>query len=364
MSGPKSASGESGAPASILRFEMRDSSFEQEIVCGVLADGDGDGDGHAALAGGTVSGTDEGVGGLIEIGVGHDDHVILRAAESLHALAVLCAGGVDVLGDGGGADEGDGLDGGVGEDGVDGGLVAVDDVEDAVREAGFLEHFGEEDGGGGVALGGLEDEGVAAGDGEREHPERDHGGEVEGRDAGDDAERLAHGPGVDAGADLLGEFALEELADAGGVLDVFEAAHDLAFGVGEDFAVLAIEEGGDLVHAGLEDVAQAEEDAGAAERRLRGPVGEGAGGGFDGGVQLGFGCEGNVGLHGAGGRVEDVAETAGGAADGSAVDPVGDLADVCLFSGRFGCGREGGHGADSLEKEAPMVAGDFERCQG
>ncbi len=276
-----------------------------------LADGDGDGDGHAALAGGAVGGADEGVGGLVEVGVGHDDHVVLCAAEGLDALAVFGAGGVDVLGDGRGADEGDGLDGGVREDGVDGGLVAVDDVEDAVGEAGFLEHFGEEDGGGGVALGGLEDEGVAAGEGEREHPERDHGGEVEGRDAGDDAERLAHGPGVDAGADLLGEFALEELADAGGVLDVFEAAHDFALGVGEDFAVLAVEEGGELVHAGLEDVAEAEEDAGAAERRLGGPGGEGGGGGFDGGVELGVGGEGDAGLHAAGGGMEDVAEAAG-----------------------------------------------------
>ena len=243
-----------------------------------------------------------------------------------------------------GADEADGLDGGVGEDGVDGGLVAVDDVEDAVGEAGFLEHLGEEDGGGGVALGGLEDEGVAAGEGEREHPERDHGGEVEGRDAGDDAERLAHGPGVDAGADLLGELAFEELGDAGGVLDVFEAAHDFAFGVGEDLAVLAVEEGGDLVHAGLEDVAEAEEDAGAAERRLRGPVGEGGGGGLDGGVDFGVGGERDAGLHGAGGRVEDVAEAAGGAGDGSAVDPVGDLADGGFGGGGFGCGRERGHG--------------------
>ena len=46
----------------------------------------------------------------------------------------------------------------------------------------------------------------------------------------------------------------------------------------------------------------------------------------------------------AGGGVEDVAEAAGGAADGSAVDPVGDLADGGLGGGGFGGGREGGHG--------------------
>ena len=153
-------------PSPIWSFAMRCSSLPRRVSAVCVADGDGDGDGHAALAGGAVGGADEGVGGLIEIGVGHDDHVVLRAAEGLHALAVLGAVAVDVLGDGRGADEADGLDGGVGEDGVDGDFVAVDDVEDAVGQAGFLEHLGEEDGGAGVALAGLEDEGVAAGEGD------------------------------------------------------------------------------------------------------------------------------------------------------------------------------------------------------
>ena len=173
------------------------------------------------------------------------------------------------------------------EDGVDGFLVAVDDVEDAIGQAGFFEHFGDEDGGAGVALAGLEDEGVAAGEGDGDHPQGDHGGEVEWRDAGDDAERLAHGPAVDAGADLLGELAFEEVGDAGGELDVFEAAGGFASGVGEDFAVLGGDEGGELVEAPLEEFAEAEQDAGAAEGRLRGPVGKGGGGGGDGGVDFG-----------------------------------------------------------------------------
>ena len=105
--------------------------------------------------------------------------MVFRTAEGLDALAVLGAFAVDVFGDGGRSDEADGLDGGVGQDGVDGDLVSVDDVEDAVGKAGFLEHLGEEDGGAGVALAGLEDEGVAAGEGDGEHPHGDHGGKVE-----------------------------------------------------------------------------------------------------------------------------------------------------------------------------------------
>src|SRR5277367_4996935 len=182
---------------------------------------------------------------------------------------------VDVFGDEGGADEADGLDGGVGEDGIDRYLVSLDYVEDAVGKAGFFEHLGEEDGGAGVALAGLEDEGVAAGQGDGEHPQWDHGGEVEGGDAGDDAKGLAKGPAIDAGPYLLGEFSFEELGDAGGEFDVFEAAGGFAAGVGEDFAVLAGEELGDLVEALLEDLAEAEEHAGSTERWLGGPGGKG-----------------------------------------------------------------------------------------
>ena len=150
------------------------------------------------------------------------------------------------------------------EDGVDRNLIAVDDVEDAVGQASFLEHLGEEDGGAGVALGWLEDEGVAAGEGDGEHPHGDHRGEVEGGDARDDAEGLAHGEAVDAGTDLLGEFTLQKLWNSCSELDDLEAAGGFAAGVGEDLAVLAVDEGGDVVEAALEDLAEAEEYAGAA----------------------------------------------------------------------------------------------------
>lgn len=147
------------------------------------ADGDDGGDGHAAFARRAVRGGDGGVGGGVEVGVGQDQHVVLGAAEGLDALAVGGGGGVDVAGDRGGADEGDGGDVRVLQEAVDGDLVAVDDVEDAVGQSGLAEQLGEPEGGRGVLLAGLEDEGVAAGDGEREHPHRHHGREVERRDA-------------------------------------------------------------------------------------------------------------------------------------------------------------------------------------
>ncbi len=144
-----------------------------------------------------------------------------------------------------------------------------------------------------------------------------------------------------AAADLLGEFALEEVGDSGGELDDFEAASGFASGVGEDFAVLAIDEGGDFVEAALEDFTEAEEDAGAAKRRLGGPVGEGRCCSDDGGVDFGFGSQGDSLLDAASGGVEDVGEAVGCSGDGRAGDPVMDFGDGGNCGGGEGCG--GGH---------------------
>ena len=56
------------------------------------------------------AGADERVGRDVEVGVGHDDGVVLRAAERLHALAVRRGGRVDVFRDRRRADERDRLD--------------------------------------------------------------------------------------------------------------------------------------------------------------------------------------------------------------------------------------------------------------
>ena len=70
-------------------------------------------------------------------------------------------------------------------------------------------------------------------------PQRDHRREIERRDAGDDAERLAHRIHVDAGAGAVGELALQQMRNAAGELGDFEAALDVAVRVGDGLAVLA-----------------------------------------------------------------------------------------------------------------------------
>jgi hypothetical protein len=190
--------------------------------------------------------------------------VVLGAAERLDALAVGDGALLDGAGDRRRADEADRRDVRVGEDALDRGPVAVDDVQHAIGEPRLRGQFGQPEGGRRVLLAGLENEGVAAGDGHREHPHRHHGREVERRDAGDHAQRLPDRRHVHPGGDLRGELALELLGDAAGQFHDLHAPGDLAERVGVHLAVLGGDEAGELVAVGVEQLAVPEKERGAA----------------------------------------------------------------------------------------------------
>jgi hypothetical protein len=265
----------------------------------------------SALARGAVGAGGDVVGGEFEVGVGQDDGVVLGATESLDALAV--GGGllVDVLGDRRRPDEGDGLDGGVGEDGVDRVLAAVDDVEDAVGQACPLVEGGDEVGGRRVALGRLEDEGVAGRDGDGVHPQRHHRREVERRDARDDA-----------AGDLIREGALQHVTEAAGELHDLAAAGDFAAGVVDGLAVFGGDDPAELLLVLHEQLAEVEHDLGALGERGFRPRLERGGRGLDRGVHVRAAAEDDLGLLGAGCRVEHRLGGGGGPLGEGAVDPV------------------------------------------
>lgn len=143
-----------------------------------LADHDEGRQGHAALAGGSKGGSHNGVEELVLVAVGEDGSVVLGAEVGLNALAVGGAAGEDVFTGFVTAHEGDGLDGGFVKDEVYGVMGAMNDVHDTRWETSFLDEFGQDHGCAGVALGRLEDQGVAGDGGDGNAPERDHGGEV------------------------------------------------------------------------------------------------------------------------------------------------------------------------------------------
>ena len=235
-------------------------------------------------------------------------------------LPFAAAARIDVVGDRRRADEADGLDVGIVEDGVDHFLVAVDDVEDAGRQAGLDEQFGDAHRHARIALGRLQDEGVAAGDRRRDLPQRDHRREVERRDAGDDAERLAHRIDVDAGAGAVGELALHHVRRADADFDHFEAALDVALGVGDGLAVLARQDFGQLVIVAVGEFEELHQHAHAALRVGRRPFRLRRLGVLDRGAQFGRRGQRHRAAHRAVHRLHDVLLAPAGAGDALAAD--------------------------------------------
>jgi hypothetical protein len=181
-------------------------------LVGAGADRHGHGDRHAALTGRTVGGADQRVRRAVEVGIGHHHHVVLGPAQGLHALAVGDALGLDVFRDRRRADEGYRLHIGVFQQGIHRFLVALHHVKGARWQSGPVQQFRGEQRRRRIALRGLEDEGIAAGQRHRRHPHRHHERKVERRDAGRDAERHALAPVVDAAADAVRMLALEQFA--------------------------------------------------------------------------------------------------------------------------------------------------------
>ena len=72
-------------------------------------------------------------------------------------------------------------------------------------------------------------------------PKRDHRREIEWRDAGHDAKRLAHGIKIDAGAGAFGVFALEQMRNAACEFHYLKPALNVAARVRNSLAVLGRE---------------------------------------------------------------------------------------------------------------------------
>ncbi len=159
----------------------------------------------------------------------------------------------------------------MGDDGVDHFLVAVDDAENALGQAGIAENVAQQVRQGGIAFRRLQDEGVAGRDGDAGHPHRDHRREIERGDAGADADRLAEGPDVDAGAGAVGEFALHHVRDAAAEFDHLQPALNVATAVGQHLAMFGTEHAGQFIHAGFDQFLELEHHPCTALRVGGGP---------------------------------------------------------------------------------------------
>eukprot|EP01022_Parablepharisma_sp_SALTPOND_P021543 TRINITY_DN427_c0_g3_i1.p1 TRINITY_DN427_c0_g3~~TRINITY_DN427_c0_g3_i1.p1 ORF type:complete len:877 (-),score=398.28 TRINITY_DN427_c0_g3_i1:14792-17422(-) len=318
-------------------------------------------DRHAALAGRAEGCTHQGIHGQLHVGIGHHHHVVLGAAQGLHALALGRATGIDVFGNRGRADEADGLDLGMIQQRIDGDLVTLHDVEDAIGQAGFLQQLGDQQRRRGIALGRLQHEAVATGDGDGEHPHRHHRREVEWRDAGHHAQRLAHRPGIDATGDLVGVFALEHLRDAGGELDDLDAARHFALGIRKGLAMLAHDEAGDVVGPLLDQVQEAEQHPRARQRRRIGPAGEGRHARLDGGIDLFGGAQRHLRHRHAQRRVEDIGIAPALGIDALAADVMCNLFHESFLRCSEGSGQGLEDGRQLAEQLVDLLLVDHQR---
>ena len=181
-------------------------------------------------------------------------------------------------------------------------LVAVDQVEHAGGQPGLVQQF---DGAGGRQrhfFRRLQDEGVAAGDGEGVHPHGHHGGEIERRDAGADADGLADGLAVDAGGDIVERIAHHQAGHAAGHFHHLDGAAHFGPGVFGGLAVFAGEDGGQIVGVFFEQRLVAIEHLHAVDHRHVAPFQERRVRGADGAVDVGGVGVGHFGDDGAGGR--------------------------------------------------------------
>ena len=117
--------------------------------------------------------------------------MVLCLAEGLDPLAGRSGRGVDVFAHAGGPHEGDALHVRVVEENFSLGAGAGDNVDHAVGKPRFLVKLRDAHAGLRCEGGGLQHDGVAAGDAHRGHPAHgDHGREVEGHDPGKHAQRF------------------------------------------------------------------------------------------------------------------------------------------------------------------------------
>jgi hypothetical protein len=122
--------------------------------------------------------------------------VVLGTHVRLDSFAVLSTFFVDVLTSLVRTDEGNGLDGGVIEDIVNSVVATVNEVDNTSRKVNLLNEAGQNVGGTSNLLRWLHHVSVTAGNADREHPERNHNGEVEGSDTSADTNRNSVAVGV------------------------------------------------------------------------------------------------------------------------------------------------------------------------
>ena len=204
-------------------------------------------DGHAALTGGADPGSHQVAEHLRLVGIRHDHHVVLGADKALSPLELVGGGAIDMGPDPGRAHETDCLDIGMGQQRIHLLGAAMHHRQNAPGGPRLGKQLGQAHGGERILLGGLEHEAVAAGHRQREHPQRDHGREVEGSDADADPEGLHPGVAIHPARHVAHGLPQGLAGDGAGLLHHLDAAPHIPLGIRQVLAGFLGQQGRQLV---------------------------------------------------------------------------------------------------------------------
>ncbi len=248
------------------------------------------GSGETSLTGVSIEGRHQGGDGIVQLGVGHDEHEVLGARHGDDPLAGLAAPFVDhVTADGRRSNEADPLDPRVVQHAGDHSPATVDNVPDTGRDARLLREFCNLVLTDGILAGRLHHDAVPCGDGVRGEPKGHHIREVEGTDHAEYAEWLPDEVLVDSRGDILQGLAHHERWDARGHLHVLDTSPRFSPGLVDGLPVLHGLDPAQLLEALLKELLQPEEASRPGEGRGSPPFREGFPGRLDGRVDFGLG---------------------------------------------------------------------------
>ena len=245
------------------RFHQRLQTCNQ-LIRRFIAYRDHDRQRHAALARRTKRPAHNRIHRGIQIRIRHHNRVVFRCAKGLHAFAVGAGSFVDIFGNTGRAHEADRRNTRIGIQLLGIVVAAVHNVKDAIRQACFLQQFSQAYRGRRGQRRWLEDEAVAAGQRQREHPHRHHRREVKRRNPRHNTQRLHQRIAVHAGADIRGVFTFNQMWNTASKFNHFQTTCQLAQCVRPDFTVLANDDSRQFFSMLLKQHFKVEQDAGAA----------------------------------------------------------------------------------------------------
>ncbi len=204
--------------------------------------------GHTPLPGAAKGRTGNRPNRAFQMGIHIDNVMVFGSRQGLNSLPESGRRLVHIFRHRLGAHEGNGVDSRMSKKGVHRLLPPVHQIQHPFGNTGFCGQFHQPDGGQGRSLGGLQDKSVSGGQGEGDHPQRNHHRKVEGRDSRHHPDRIPHHLHVNPPGHLGRHFPLHQGGHSGGEFHHFDSPPNFSPGLAQGFSVFLRHRLGQAVH--------------------------------------------------------------------------------------------------------------------